>query len=204
MPFDVKAFKKAKFEPRVAYVPVPDLKDFFAADEKPLWKVRSLSGHEMGLINEAADRNKNIGAVIEGIISSIAKDKVDAIKSSLGLTDDTPAEIVRRIEMLSRASLNPEIDSETAVKFCKNFPVEFYEITTAILKITGKGSEVKRKASNLFADIDVKNSLSLCFDKKTYLYQIRPDIMPYDYLSDMEMELWEMFYAEMKEKSKTT
>ena len=33
---------------------------------------------------------------------------------------------------------------------------------------------------------------------KSYLYEVRPDIMPYGFLSDLEMELWERYYSELK------
>ena len=33
------------------------------------------------------------------------------------------------------------------------------------------------------------------------LYEIRKDIMPFDYLSDLELELWGMYYQE-KEAAK--
>jgi hypothetical protein len=35
---------------------------------------------------------------------------------------------------------------------------------------------------------------------KSYLYEVRPDIMPYGFLSDLEMELWERYYETLKTK----
>jgi hypothetical protein len=33
------------------------------------------------------------------------------------------------------------------------------------------------------------------------LYEARPDIMPYDYLSEMEMCLWEKYYEKINSKA---
>jgi hypothetical protein len=145
MPFDKKKFVKAAFVSRTEAIPVPDLKDFFEEKDKPVWIVRNLTGHELGKVNEAADRNKSIAAIMEGIISADAQDKVAAIKASLGLDDSTPADIVKRIEMLTVGSVDPQIDHELAVKLCENYPIEFFQLTNAITRLTGQGAEIKKK-----------------------------------------------------------
>lgn len=148
MSFDKKAFMKTQFEPRVESVPVPDLKLFFSDGTEPLWKVRNLTGHELGKVNEAAERNKAIASIMDGIMSTDAKDKVDAIKAAIGLDDTTPTDIVRRQEMLVIASVDPVVDKEFSVKLCMHYPVEFFQLTQAITKLTGQGAEVKKKPAN--------------------------------------------------------
>lgn len=44
----------------------------------------------------------------------------------------------------------------------------------------------------------MRNALALCYDKKKFLYEACPDIMPYGYLSDLEQLLWEKFYESIK------
>ncbi len=148
MTFDKKKFMKTSFEPRTQKVPVPDLKEFFDDDAELFWVVRNLSGHELGKINEAEQRNKAISAILDGIISVDAKDKVDAIKASIGLGDNTPSDIARRLEMLTIGSVDPVIDHEMAVKVCTYYPIEFYQLTNAITQLTGQGAQVKKKQSN--------------------------------------------------------
>lgn len=145
MSFDKKAFLKTEFEPRVEAVSVPDLKQYFSEGSEPLWKVRNLSGHEMGRVNEAAARNRAMSSIIEGIVSPDAKDKAEAIRASLGLDDSTPPDIVRRIEMLTLGSVDPAVDQELAVKLCTHYPVEFFDLTNVITRLTGQGSEIKKK-----------------------------------------------------------
>jgi hypothetical protein len=36
--------------------------------------------------------------------------------------------------------------------------------------------------------------------KNAYLYEARPDIVPYGFVSDLEMELWELYYEELNRK----
>jgi hypothetical protein len=139
MPFDIKQFKTAKFEIREGLVKVPDLAPFFPEGEEAVWKIRGLTGVELGRVNEAAERYRNIGAILEGLISSGAAEKVESIKKLVGMGNDTPADIVRRMDMLVVASVSPEVDEELAVKLCEKFPVEFFDITNEITKLTGQG-----------------------------------------------------------------
>lgn len=44
----------------------------------------------------------------------------------------------------------------------------------------------------------MRNSLALCYEKKMFLYEARPDIAPYGFLSDLEMFLWEKYYATLR------
>jgi len=139
MPFDPKKFTKTKFEPRTESVPVPDLKEFFDKKEKPVWKVRGLTGTELGRANESAERNKNIAAVIEGLLAASARKKTDSMRKLLGIDDSTPPDIAKRIDMLVAGSIEPVCDLDLALKLCEAFPVEFFQITTKILELTGKG-----------------------------------------------------------------
>lgn len=145
MPFDKKKFAKTAFVSRTQAVPLPDLQEFFPEGEKPVWIVRNLTGPELGKVNEAADRNKSIAAILDGIISADAKDKVDALKASLGLDNSTPNDIVRRMEILTIGSVDPAIDHELAVKLCEYYPIEFFELTNTITQLTGQGAEIKKK-----------------------------------------------------------
>jgi len=140
MPFDVKKFEKAKFVPVVAEVEVPDLKEFFGECEPAVWKVRGLTGQEMGRANEAVDRNRNISAVIEGLVSDNSKEKSEAIKSLLGISKfDTPADIAKRIAFLQYGSVEPTCTEEMAVKLCEVKPIEFFTLTNKIVELTGQG-----------------------------------------------------------------
>lgn len=140
---DIQKFLNASLQARVAEISVPALAGFFG-DAKPIWKVRGLTAAELGRAREAADKTDNIKAVVAALAG--AGDKAEAIKQTLGLTDDdVPGDVSRRIEMLACGSVEPVIGSENrevAVKLAESFPVVFYELTNRIHELTGAGAEL--------------------------------------------------------------
>jgi len=142
MAFDVNKFMSARLVPRTESVPVPDLKDFFEGKDKPVWTVRGITGNELGRANEAAARNKNIAAILEGLVSGKNADKVNSVRKLLGTGEgDVPDDIAKRIEMLKIGSVDPVCDLDLALKMCKAFPVEFFQLTNKITNLTGQGHE---------------------------------------------------------------
>lgn len=148
MGFDLKAFDKAKFEPRTAEVPVPELKDFFGENEKPIWIVRNLTGPEMAkceLADKAADRLK---AVIEGITSDKPKEIAAAVNDLVGGGDDVEPEFRKQLAKAVVGSVEPAITKQQAVKLANVSPSAFYRIVAKINELSGKGAELgKLKAS---------------------------------------------------------
>lgn len=148
MGFDAKKFSKTKFQHRTEEIPVPDLAEFFPEGEAPVWKVRGLTGQELGMANEAADRNKEIVGIISGLTSRSDKEITEAVKQLIGVAGNTPTDIAKRIEHLRMGSVDPVCTQELAVRLCETFPIEFYQISNAIVRLTGQGQMPgKQKAS---------------------------------------------------------
>ena len=137
--FDIKKFQKAKFTHRTTEVPVSDLADFFPADEKPIWTVRGLEGVEVAKANETINTNKNLVAAAEAIESALMSDKIRGMKQIIAQIQDVPNEIAKRLVHLTLGSVEPECDYDAAIKLCKVAPVEFYNITNEIWRLTGLG-----------------------------------------------------------------
>lgn len=137
--FDISKFQKQVYTPRTKEVPVPALKDFFPEDADLVWKVRGLTADEIAKSKDAADRNQVMGSMVSAMATKTAEGTVDAVKQLLGVSSDVNADIARRLEHLTTASIEPEIPLELAVKLAEVFPVEFYNITTEILTLTGQG-----------------------------------------------------------------
>lgn len=38
--------------------------------------------------------------------------------------------------------------------------------------------------------------MALADSRGRYLYEVRPDLLPYGRLTDLELELWDLFYQE--------
>jgi len=139
MTFDVKKFSKEKFSFRIAAVPVPDLKAFFPEGDEPVWKVRGLTGHEVGRAAESSDRSKSMAAIITSLVGDSAKEKADSLMEAMGLSKDVPADIAKRIEHLALGSVDPVCTIDLAVLLCERFAIEFYQLTNKIMELTGMG-----------------------------------------------------------------
>jgi len=150
MEFDIQKFTSQAFQPREHDIPVPALaawfkgaakKDEAGAEQPPAWKVRGLTGPELAKCNEAQQRNRNRAAIAEGLASGSDDKIASAIKEILGTGQAVPDDIAKRIEMLVLGSVEPKCSHQVAVKLADAFPVEFFEITTAIVRLTGQGGE---------------------------------------------------------------
>lgn len=140
MAFDIQKFKKTDYTPRIGEVPVPDLAEFFSPDDPKIMKVRGLTGNELAVVHEAVANQKNILGILESLMSSKHSEKLDALRKSLGISEDVPSEICKRIKMLTTASVDPVFDEELSVKFAENHPIEFYALTNKITELTGLGA----------------------------------------------------------------
>jgi len=141
--FNQKAFLKAEYQQRIADVPVPGLAHFFEEGEEPVWKVRGQTANEVSRAMEASTRTQNISKVIEAIGNSRAQ--VDDLKEAIGISEDTPQDIIKRLEQLVTCTISDEaIELPAAVKLAENHPVEFYLITNKIVELTGLGMDIKK------------------------------------------------------------
>ena len=145
MPFDIKKFETAAFKDRVEEVHVPRLAIFFNSDdknekEKPVWKVRGLTGEESAIAKQAVSENKNIEAILEAIGSKSKKNLVEGVKELAGLSSDkVPDELVQRYSWLEHGSVDPICSHELAMKLAMNFPEDFFLLTNKIMQLTGAG-----------------------------------------------------------------
>ena len=54
------------------------------------------------------------------------------------------------------------------------------------------------KAKRLYRDRAVRNRLIMCYHNKEFLYIACPDLVAADYLTDLEIELWNCFYGDKR------
>ncbi|KKL59248.1 hypothetical protein LCGC14_2217270, partial [marine sediment metagenome] len=139
MGFDKDAFLTAKFEPRTDTVPVssPELKKFFKDSEKPEWKVRGLSGVEIGKANDVADKNSKIRDILDGIAGHLSEDRIAAIKDLVA--QDTPMKVARGLELLQLGAVDPEMDLEFALKVCAVAPGDYNTLVNKIERLSAMG-----------------------------------------------------------------
>ena len=138
--FDADAFLTAKLRPRTADVAVPGLREFFR-DSEPVWKVRGLTGQELGQAKAAVAARKDLAALIDGIVGGAGKERSEALRKILDLNEEVPPAVAMNIHVVRLGSADPAADEETAVKLCACFPIEFQIIANKILELTGAGHE---------------------------------------------------------------
>jgi hypothetical protein len=139
-----------QFEPRTARIDVPGLADWFDDGDAAVWTVRGQTANEVAVSMEAGAKHKNIDSIIKAIATN--QDQVNELKKAIGVEKDTPGEIIKRLEQLVQCSVEPVITLDVAVKLGETRPVEFYQLTNGILRLTGLGMDIKKpKASGAVA-----------------------------------------------------
>ena len=144
MPFDARAFAKAQFEPRIADVVIPELRDWFAGDE-PILRVRGLSGIELAQALEAAQTSQSRAELAEALLEGTDGAKVDAVKEAFGLGKGVPDELIRYHELVIRGTVEPKLTRDVSVKLAERFPIDHKQLALKILALTGQGQAVKKK-----------------------------------------------------------
>jgi len=142
--FDAKRFMENKLVAREGEVRVPDMSGWFADGDEPVWRVRGLTGKELGRADEAAARNLKVNAILEGIVGGSNKKPKKALKQMVD--PDTPQDVARRIELFIMRSVDPPADLELAKKVCREFPIEFKQITNKVIELTGSGHVLPGKS----------------------------------------------------------
>ena len=140
MAFDIEKFNTADLKQRQAEIKVPELKDFFEDKSDPVWVVKGLPGEEHARVADAVRQNRDLGTLIQKLFSGSTEEKVEAIRESLGMSDEVPDDLVRRIALLRYGSVEPECSQELAVKIAKSFVIVLFNLTNKILELTGLGS----------------------------------------------------------------
>lgn len=145
MGFDSRGFLGAALSARTEDVRVPDLAPWFGESE-PVWTVRGLDANEIVRSDAAKTRLTRESALAEALRSGGRLEIVREVQEALGRTPaDVEPDTARRIEILCAGSVDPACDMETAVKLAATFPVVFFQLTNAILTLTGRGSDAEKK-----------------------------------------------------------
>ena len=139
--FNSEKFKNEKYEPRIIEVPVPNLIDLFDGSE-PIFKVRGQTSVEVVQTAEIGINEKDLTTLVKAISSST--DQVRDIKEHLGLSDEVPLSLKKRLKQLTQCCVEPTIDMQAAVLLAERHPLEFGQITNAIAEATNLGMNIKK------------------------------------------------------------
>lgn len=140
MPFDADRFERTEFKARTKRVPVPALAAWFGEGEPAEFELRSLTATELHRAMEAGARQGSVESIVRAIADN--SDQTAAIRKVLGLSNDTPGEIAKRLEMLVSGCIAPVLTLPQAVRLAERFPVEFLSLTNEITVLTGQGADL--------------------------------------------------------------
>lgn len=149
---DVKAFRKAKFAERHNDVPMPGLTaGGFGAGEDPgevTFKVRGLTAAELARADQEADTSEVLSKIAERLSGSNTE-KAEALMDGLGLNENTPAILARKLTHVQMGVVSPELKIQDVVKLADAYPTDFLELSNEIYNLTGKGkvAQVKPRPS---------------------------------------------------------
>jgi len=145
MAFDSKGFMREKFAARTESVPVPSLAAWFGEGDEPVWKVRGMTGVEMARVQEVGASARKIEDLAKALAAAAGSgEKIAGILQAAGLPKnlkDQPDAFIKHLEMLTIGSVDPVVDLPLAIKLAETFPVEFHQLTTKIIVLTGQGHE---------------------------------------------------------------
>lgn len=141
MSFDVNRFVNARWIPRTEdyIVTNPTILAYFDKDDKAIYKLRGLSGVELGACNLAATMEPERLALIEAIAARNLKEIQEHLKNTVGIGDLSPIDMSKRLEYMLKGLVDPEPSFDLCKTWLIAFPVEFIDITHIILKLTGQG-----------------------------------------------------------------
>lgn len=145
MGFAADRFVSARAQARTESIAVPDLKDWFEPDEPPVWVVRGLSANDLVRADAAKESRRRESALVEALQSGAHGEIVRNLQAVLGRGDEVEPDMARRVEILVAGSVDPACSVELAVRLGEHFPVVFFQLTNAILTLTGRGSDVEKK-----------------------------------------------------------
>ncbi|KZZ71566.1 hypothetical protein A3765_13910 [Oleiphilus sp. HI0130] len=142
--FDLKAFRKAEFTPREVEIDFPALAEFGGK-----FKVRGLTATEIAQADEAAQKGKLLSDLVEKLAGASGKKKAAALLEGVGISDDLPALLAKRIEHVVAGVVEPKLEHADVAKLGDAFPIEFSQLANKILELTGQGqvADVKRLGS---------------------------------------------------------
>ena len=118
-----------------------------------VWIVRGLTGVELGRAGLAAEAGReNTKKMLEALAGKPDDEFPEVVRRALGISEtDVPPDVSKRIEMLMAGSVEPKLglaNREVAVRLNEVHPTIFFQLTNAILSLTGQGAVMgKQKPS---------------------------------------------------------
>jgi len=127
--------------------------EFFDDDEDPDWVVRGIDAIELEMMKEDVRSNPKISKEISAGSKGVPDEAVEAIKVIFSVASKVanrkvPDTYVMNLSLVAMGSIAPEVSKQQAAQLAKRHPVQFAEIASKVLELTGLGSETAGKSKN--------------------------------------------------------
>ncbi|MBF0140071.1 MAG: hypothetical protein HQL74_07310 [Magnetococcales bacterium] len=146
--FDTKAFLTARFTDREADIELPGLEEWMPGGKTAVFTVRGLTGEEVARVREAVELNSSIDAVASKV-SGFGQYAAGLLMNVFGMMDPVGGSVpdghVYFIAVVRQGCVSPKLDQEMAVKFGREYPIQFGMVAKKILELTGLGRVAKEK-----------------------------------------------------------
>ena len=143
MSFDFNAFENAPVNFPTKKIPVPQLKNFFPEGEEPEWEIKSLTGMEIAISNQAASNAERMKAAIQTISTDgSGLSMKEGFKELFGKdVDYTPEEYLRWLKIVEYGSV-PRCPETTCVKLAHAKGAVFRLLAHEISVMSGLGADM--------------------------------------------------------------
>lgn len=139
---DVDKFKTTEYTERHIDVSVDSLNYLFDKGEKAIITVRGQTSIEVAQTEEIDLQHQDILTVLQAITTT--KGQVAALKDHLGMNDDVPTSIKKRMRKIVQCSVSPVLDMQFVILLAQRHPVEFGRLSNAVAEATNAGMSLKK------------------------------------------------------------
>lgn len=135
--FDPAKWRKAKLKAPEAVVSMPELAEF-GGDEM---RVRQLDSNELHHADTVVSKRKGIRELIEKLAGGDDKEKAQAVLEAMGYgdSDDMHDTLIKKIEHVRMALIEPVLTESDLVKLARFHPVPFQRLHNKVMDLTGQG-----------------------------------------------------------------
>jgi len=143
MSFDFNAFDSAPVNFPTRKISVPQLKAFFPDDEEPEWEIKSLTGMEIAISNQASINSERMKAAIQTISDGgSVMDMKEGFQELFGKDADfTPEEYLRWLKIVEFGSV-PRCPEHICVKLAHTKGSLFRLLAHEISVMSGIGADL--------------------------------------------------------------
>ena len=123
-------------------IPVPELAAYFPEGEDPKWEIKSLTGEELAIANEAHDTFQRKTQVIKALAGKSRTAMEKGLELFLNNSmDDVPEDLARRHKILEFGTV-PRCPENICVKLFHSKATLAWHLTNEILAMTGEGARL--------------------------------------------------------------